>query len=367
MVWATPMSRLGEQFGMTGNGLAKICARLDVPRPGRGYWAKKEAGGKVKTTPLPRAKAGKPTEVMLARRKVDEASRRSPTVKIALNEAQAKVAPLNPVEAFKQPHAIIAGWLADHAKKAKEARGEREPWRRDLYQPAPFTEQDHRRHRVLNVILKELERHGASVRAERGNLLIATVEGQNVSFELREKLKQGQRPLTELEKHVPSIYGTSRFELQPTGLLLFSIKSYLDGTLRREWLEKAGEPIDNMLPRIIATILAAGPAMAEQQRKSDELRRAYEAECARREAEARARQKEVARWRKLVEMAGAWEELRSVRDFISALRASDCDPAELVGDRSIAEWIEWAEARLRQHDPLGNGVSAAIRRLHSAS
>lgn len=35
-VWQTPMIRLAEKFGITGNGLAKICDRMDVPYPPRG-------------------------------------------------------------------------------------------------------------------------------------------------------------------------------------------------------------------------------------------------------------------------------------------------------------------------------------------
>jgi hypothetical protein len=35
-IWATPMIRLAAQYGITGTGLAKICARLDVPCPPRG-------------------------------------------------------------------------------------------------------------------------------------------------------------------------------------------------------------------------------------------------------------------------------------------------------------------------------------------
>ena len=52
LVWKTPMSRLGAEFGITGNGLAKICDRLEVPYPPRGYWAKKEAGKPVVTFKL---------------------------------------------------------------------------------------------------------------------------------------------------------------------------------------------------------------------------------------------------------------------------------------------------------------------------
>jgi hypothetical protein len=36
-VWETPMSRLGKEYGLTDNGLRKICARLNVPCPPRGY------------------------------------------------------------------------------------------------------------------------------------------------------------------------------------------------------------------------------------------------------------------------------------------------------------------------------------------
>jgi hypothetical protein len=43
-VWTTSMSRLGAQYGVSGNGLKKICVRLNVPYLPRGYWAKLGAG-----------------------------------------------------------------------------------------------------------------------------------------------------------------------------------------------------------------------------------------------------------------------------------------------------------------------------------
>ena len=42
-VWRTPMSRLAQTYCISGNGLAKICRRMNVPYPPRGYWAKKAA------------------------------------------------------------------------------------------------------------------------------------------------------------------------------------------------------------------------------------------------------------------------------------------------------------------------------------
>lgn len=61
MVWDKPMIRLAEEFGITGNGLAKVCDRLDVPYPPRGYWAKKEAGKPVVTLKLPPRRDGIPS------------------------------------------------------------------------------------------------------------------------------------------------------------------------------------------------------------------------------------------------------------------------------------------------------------------
>ncbi len=46
-VWETPISRLAEKYGVSGNGLKKICDRLHVPYPPRGYWAKLAAGRPV--------------------------------------------------------------------------------------------------------------------------------------------------------------------------------------------------------------------------------------------------------------------------------------------------------------------------------
>lgn len=47
LVGATPLHRLAKQYGITSTGLAKICARLDVPCPPRGYasnWMRSKVG-----------------------------------------------------------------------------------------------------------------------------------------------------------------------------------------------------------------------------------------------------------------------------------------------------------------------------------
>jgi len=46
-VWATPVTKLAKEYGLSDVGLRKICVSLDVPLPPRGYWAKLAAGKKM--------------------------------------------------------------------------------------------------------------------------------------------------------------------------------------------------------------------------------------------------------------------------------------------------------------------------------
>lgn len=66
-VWDTPVSQLAPKYGVSDVGLAKICRRMGIPLPPRGYWAKKEYGHKVDKRPLPPSRKKNQAEVMLNR------------------------------------------------------------------------------------------------------------------------------------------------------------------------------------------------------------------------------------------------------------------------------------------------------------
>ena len=51
-VWATPMTKVAKEYGISDVALAKICKKLNVPYPGRGYWRRKETGKTVKQKAL---------------------------------------------------------------------------------------------------------------------------------------------------------------------------------------------------------------------------------------------------------------------------------------------------------------------------
>jgi hypothetical protein len=53
-VWSLPTREVAEHYGFSDARLGKVCKILQVPKPGRGYWAKREAGKPTpKRPPLP--------------------------------------------------------------------------------------------------------------------------------------------------------------------------------------------------------------------------------------------------------------------------------------------------------------------------
>jgi hypothetical protein len=255
LVWELPMIRLGERFGISGTGLAKICKRLGIPYPPGGHWMKVAAGKSSPIIVLPPAAGGVEDRVTIAPWSAKQDARK-PEVVAALAAASAAKPPIAVKERLAQPHAIIAKWLADHERRAKEARAERDSWRRGLMMPTPFTDVDRRRHRVLDALLKSLEREGISLSDEGRWQLSATRGGDAIEFQLRERFKQVRRVPTADEKRWHSSREFVQ-ELQPTGALMFEIKTYLPSGLTRTWREAEEKPLEGSLPSILQTVLAA--------------------------------------------------------------------------------------------------------------
>ena len=54
LAWSKPIFELAKDFGISDVGLAKRCKRLGVPIPGRGYWARVNAGQTPHRPKLPK-------------------------------------------------------------------------------------------------------------------------------------------------------------------------------------------------------------------------------------------------------------------------------------------------------------------------
>lgn len=361
LVWAEPGTHLAARFGLSDTGLAKICRKLDVPRPPPGWWAKLTAGKSVRRASLPDPRPGTPTQITITPTP-DSSDGLCHRVRIETARVQEIAVP----DKLIRPHPLIAGWLADRRERQKQSRLETEPWRRGLYGLPALTATDRRRHQALHALFRALERVGASIGEDDFARLSATMDGEAIAFELREKLRQVVRPMTADEKRWETWNTTGvKRELEPTGFLQFTILAWTEQPVRKQWLESDRQSLDQMLPSIIATFVVLAPVLAEITRQREEVARRF-AEAQRLAEEERQRRREDDnRWRRFLELAGDWQQAALAREFIATARAGDYGPNEMIGDRTLVDWIDWAERRAEAIDPMTEGSARVFSELVS--
>lgn len=357
------MSKLAAEFGISGNGLAKICDRLKVPYPGRGYWARKEAGQKVAQYRLPEAEEGTPLDVTISPTPPPPAPPKLPKVAEEKIEAALSSSPEIVVpEKLERPHRVIAGWIDEREKQQKAAKKSRDTWGPPVTE---FTEVDHRRHRILDTLFKLLECKGVKVVIGEYRRVRLESSGEQIEFDLKQKNKQIKRPLTEQEKkwQLPGERPRKQ-ELQPTGALVFAIKTYF---VKQEWIDKDNASLEKQLPNILAALLAAGPWLAEQRKQREEAEKRYREQERLRYEKEEQRKQDNNRWRRFLELAHNWKEAEIARQFLSAIENGISDKDAAIGKRLASEWIEWAKDRLESHDPLSQQSSVVFEDLSTVT
>jgi hypothetical protein len=91
----------------------------------------------------------------------------------------------------------------------------------------------------------------------------------------------------------------------------------------------------------------------EEERAREHQR--YEAERKRRAELQRVAEENEKRQAKLAELAGNWQTAQTMRAFIEAVKAVPHDANATIADRSIADWLTWAEAAADSLDVSGGG------------
>lgn len=352
-VWTTPMNRLAAQYGITGNGLAKICLRLNIPCPARGYWAKKAAGKRVVQYRLPEPDAETLLQVTITPTPPPpKTTEVQSEIQKQLETARADNSELVVPARLVRPHPIIAEWLAEHERKKQEAKRQSDPWRRESYRPAEFTEVDRRKHRFLDTLFKNLERLGFIIKTEQYRGVYCEVQNERVDYQLREKQKQVRRPLTDDEKRWYPKGTPWKQELQPSGILIFTIKTWLADGMRREWKDEPDKPLEDNLPEIVATLSLAGPFLVKKREERAEAEKRRWEEEHRRYLEKQRNDQDLKRRQKFLEFARHRDEAASVRRLLAELEAKP-QPDDFIFDGlSPTEWLAWARDWLARFDPL---------------
>jgi hypothetical protein len=359
LVWKTPMNRLGNQFGISGNGLAKICDRLEIPYPPRGYWAKKEAGKPVITFKLPPKQHDVPEWVDIQPTPPKPAP--VAEAKASAEAARAAVVEISVSDGLDDLHPKVKAWVAEHKREQKEREQENRKLRRDGRMWArplldDLSARDLYRFRVTSAIFKAVEKAGGKIQdAPITGKVIFLVSGRKVECSIVEKM---QKPLVRpqgQEAKWTAYPGHHQTGLQSTGFLRVTITAYHGG---RQWLETPTKKIGEWLPEIAGAIIGASEILARREREREESERRWREEEARRWEVRRQKELDDQRWARFREKAGNWGEHARLVAFLAELRQRLESEGDVeIGDRPVSEWILWAQTKADALDPFHDGLA----------
>ena len=399
-MWAEPVLKAAERYGVSGSFLARICTDLRVPRPERGHWAKLAAGKKITKPPLPPIRPGDymswspgaglsrpqlpvqapdPAAIRTARRRKDRPPEHDLLVgaSAAFKKSwkESRTGHLRPMRG-RLPDIVVsetqleqAITLANELFLSLEDRGHQVAFgagcRPDPFeqsdQPHPFSGADNWRPSSPTVAFIGTVAIGLSI-VETTELLEA-----RYSLDLGRYLRASS---PQLRKSIfPDRTPPDRHPF-PSGL--FTVKAfsvYPDTDWQQQWIEKEPSQLLRRVPGIIKEIEVAAPIIVpliEAARlRHEQQQREWEADLRRSRREdaiRRRKQASDASLKDLSTIIDSWAEARNTEGFFADLeqRAQALEPAqreqimervsaarELLGGtdalRRFSEWLSPAD------------------------
>jgi hypothetical protein len=341
-VWQNPVSKVAEKYGISDVALAKVCRKLRIPVPGRGYWARKAAGYKFKPVPL-RSFPNAPTlyHSLIARPPKLPNDPSDPELQ-QIAEVEAKQWP---VPDFQHPLIERASGLLHHGKLDGYGRLQCPSNKRclDICISADLLD---RALNAMNIVILGLEEQGLEVVVTENSTSVVAF-GQTIRFGIEEDLQLKEK------RQEASYSGTKTVNVfERSGRLAFRVWSKATGG-RAHWGDGKVKRLEKLLPLCIGGILR----QARLHRLEDERKKAQAAEWERqrieREERERKEREEQKRFESLEECASAWQRAQHIRHFICALEHA----CEAKGEQSGPEtergkWIQWARGKADWLDPL---------------
>jgi hypothetical protein len=269
-VWTTPMHRLAKEFGYSDVGLAKLCEKHNIPRPGLGHWRRVELGHKPDRTPLPVVEQPNPYRIEIAIRE--------PV--LTDGKAAPRDVPAVPVSADRPvSHALVvrSERLLRNAKK--DENNILVP-RKGTAAHLRVTEATlPRALRILDAMFAALqERKMQIVWANEENASLHIVcDAEKVGLALEEILDRKAHTPTEQEaaRHKREYWWSPpKWDYQPTGLLRISLLNGETTGARRTWSERKERSLESQLGAVVLGIGTLVESIkkveAERQRWRDE-------------------------------------------------------------------------------------------------
>jgi hypothetical protein len=361
-VWSVSMVQLSEQYGMSDVGLAKICKKHNIPRPPRGYWARKAAGYNVKRLPLPNG-----DDVLIEitpNPRSRNVSKSRDFVSRMSNSQDKEREPIVVPDRLSSPHPLIKQSSEILNARQSDDVGLLNPPKKGCLDITVSKGNLRRALRIMDTVIKVLEKKGYSVYLSDGRTKTKILEVP-ISFGIREKFLTKQIRPEEHKLDGRYRFGYNRYieERVPSGDLSLTIhdaENFYIHDIQKNWndgkklkLENRISSFVNGLHTVAVAKIECDKEREEEERQRIERQKQLEGER-RKRAELRRRYlQEEARVSKLVSESENWKRSQILREYIAEIeRSANGDELFLNFEKPLAEWLKWAHDQVNRLDPL---------------
>lgn len=363
-VWSEPLVRVAARLGLSDVGLAKLCARLRVPVPGRGYWAKVKAGYKVRQEPLPNQdqETENPQELRWLRRSFEKA--------MDLVSAKERVREYfgtqteRPYSAASSPtiHPLVTAslsWLERSGLKVPQIQS-KHTCIAITVSPAHLS----RACRVMSLVLSSLEARGVPVavtkpmaaeevhgghrgRPAQSSLTVATVHSFQLPFELYEEEEMVEVAPAEAPKYsrtgMPLGQGKpAKIEAVPTGRLVLRILDEHRYGIRRRWGDRKAVQLENQVPAFVEAILLLGERRKQEEDEWARRRAIWDEEARLRRLEQERKDMQALMVFDIADRAKDWRLGQELKVYLEAVEQHFSSGGRILRpDSELAAWIAW--------------------------
>jgi len=373
-VWKEPMSRIAPQYGISDVGLKKICRKLDIPTPPRGYWVRLQFGQKVERTPLPKLKEGTPSIYELQGGQIDEKVQTFWTeVTEIIAKEKALATGIKIPKILSSPHPLIRETKGVLSKAKQDDFGVLRPWRKRYLDIRVSPENLNRALRIMQALIKAFESRGFPVSIKNnGDGYPSTyikIFGEEIKFALKEKVSRSEHVPTEKEQQEKRkhgfLYDIQRWDFTPTGKFTLLIDDWGNGQ-RKQWSDGRTQTVEGLLHSFLIGVVKYADVERQERELREEEQQQWEEERRLRAELERRRRAEEERLQDLEHQTLQWAKSQQLRAYIKEVEkvaSRRPKPNEFQSDLDL--WLNWAKLHADRLDPLTRGLPFENRQVES--
>jgi hypothetical protein len=360
LVWSEPVSKLARGYGLSDRGLGKICKRLEIPVPGRGYWQMKKKGLKMPVPPLRPTKKLNATGAYIhgtsKPQRDDEQGHETCDLITAEKLPENKITvPLS----LDSPHPLIAMTQRSLLGAKVDDRGLKQPRARGCLDIHVGQDSIYRAMLIMDTLVKSLETRGLdiSVAKEPPFSTSVSVMDEVIKFALSEDLNRAERKLTaaqmkEKEKH-PWMYSRQEYDYSPNGLLSLRIKNDDSLNTRKIWSDGRRQRLEDSLNSFVGGLIKAAIAIKHLRAEREQRELKWQEERRQREESERIRREEEEKMKVLDREVASWQRSQQIRSYLDAVKKWGIQKyGEIKPDSKLQQWLTWATRQADRLDPL---------------